>query len=368
MFYKIIGEVRTMMVLEGVNHYVNYLRDGNSLYTIESEGDTVITLRKHYQNGNDEPMAKYINMFKADKHLIVTEEEAEEIKANIVRRVSEIVEELTEVLSEMYESAVVYTLGSLEDDDLSLNITVEHTDFNVTNDNGLSKYFAGFETTLVFNFKYKDGKPNLVWNNEVTGRVSKANWVNVILSASKQNHPHVYESCIYLSSGIARSEESTFCLGSHDIVTDCRRGFIDTNSDNLLEISVPNLMKILATLNSYIRWESLEGGPYHRMEYDYGDIKSSITNHGLINVGSSSSSTTNSYVNSVVSRLNVNGSCDVNYDIDQIPNQNSLKKLFQAFIAALDHPDSNVGYIPEYLLKGKLGGKSFDDFLNQYRK
>lgn len=158
------------------------------------------------------------------------------------------------VSNNLYEKCDIHSYNLLyEVTDFSgicINVAVLHDDFTITNTNEQKYIIKGLMSKLIY--RITDSGTVILW--DVRGVRTKLTYFD------KQVH---YKHS-HLRSGLS---EENYCLGISDLRTRRQTNVALSNFDIVYDISI---------LESFVRWESLEGGPHYRMK-DMFQIRSVST-------------------------------------------------------------------------------------------
>jgi hypothetical protein len=134
-----------------------------------------------------------------------------------------------------------------------------HNDFIITNSNNHKFIIKGLISKIWYSID-----PS---NNEI--KVKNYSGVR-----SKQTHIENRKS--YLHSHLRRiAEENTYCLG----ISDLGNRFSD-----IISIEDLDVIYDIILVDNFVKWESLEGGPYVRMLNMFEDLIESISSNSIINL------------------------------------------------------------------------------------
>ena len=120
------------------------------------------------------------------------------------------------------------------------NVAVRHDDFMITNTNEQKYFIKGLMSKLV----YKINDSGTVILYDVRGVRTKLTYFD---KQTQYKHSH-------LRSGFS---EDNYCLGLSDL---------RTRKQNNVSLSDLDIVYDISILESFVRWESLEGGPHYRMK------------------------------------------------------------------------------------------------------
>jgi hypothetical protein len=145
------------------------------------------------------------------------------------------------VSNNMYDRCDVYSNNRIFFNDLqsgyTVNVAFVHDDFCITNSKEYKYYIKGLMSILT----YSNNESTSIGLQSITGGKVKATYIDTLFN---YKHSHLH-------SGL---DISTYCLGVSEIAD---RRFRNVNINDL------DIFYDLMIVDSFVKWESLEGGPYY---------------------------------------------------------------------------------------------------------
>lgn len=219
------------------------------------------------------------------------------------------------------------------DDHWDKSILILFDDFTIINSNNLTHNIKDLYVEFCFHSKnMKSSKLRYPLSGFRTTLTIREGYTSYAHSHLNMERIHNIDQ---FKQEIQNNRQRDFCLGDSNDFSDLARGFYERKS-----LKYQDIYKMIEYLDQYVRWESLEGGPYRRMSrtksYDFNeDSVNSLTIRRL--------SQTSYSLNAVYT------------DVDCRNINEDKKKLFEAI---LKHPsfDNNLNAL--YLKPLMEGGSS----------